>query len=241
MCHLGDNMFAHVATFETSVYRTSRGFNIPKRICRELGVRSRDSVYLIVKTPSGQELFKGRKTLKSDTEIYGQDIASVLEPGRSIVVEVYDPQLSEAATEAQNFDLQERNSGFQSNPKIRRAVEKYAMSKAQQALEEEGFKDFEPTADFKCYDYTCKKDGELFYVEVKGTQGSGKSIILTKNEVEHANYYQQNSIAVVVYGIQVSRVGRTYRSSGGKVRIHRPWDLDSGTLEAIQYRWSTRV
>jgi hypothetical protein len=71
--------------FKVSVYKKSRAFNIPRDVCREFGIRSGDSIHLVVKTPSGNELFNGRKTLKSGPEVYGKDISSVLTPGMDIV------------------------------------------------------------------------------------------------------------------------------------------------------------
>src|SRR5271157_311713 len=78
-------------TFEVQVYKKSRGFNVPKRIRDELGIGGGDSIHLIIRTPSGDDLFNGRKTLKSGPEIYGKDVSSALTPGSVIVVEASEP------------------------------------------------------------------------------------------------------------------------------------------------------
>jgi hypothetical protein len=100
-----------------------------------------------------------------------------IDPG--IIVEGND---SGAEAEAESFAAQERGAGFQSNPEIRRVVEEYAMDRAQEKLSGLGFSKFKDTSKRHCYDYTCNRGGTLYYVEVKGTQGSGTSVILTKNE-----------------------------------------------------------
>lgn len=163
-------MAAHKTTFEVSVYKKSCAFTIPKQVRDELGITGGDSVHLIVKAPSGTELFNGRKTLKSGPEIYGKDISGALTPGSMIVLEALEPRVMEAAAEAESFDAQERNAGFQSNPGIRREVEEYAMDMAKEKLESLGFSDFIRTSKTECYDYICKRDGARYYIEVKGTQ-----------------------------------------------------------------------
>src|SRR5207253_2449923 len=103
------------------------------------------------------------------------------------------PDLTKEAVngEADSFHAQERAAGFQSDSTIREVVEKYAMKKAEEELSNLGFRSFDNTSDKKCYDYTCKRNGTLYYVEVKGTQGAGTSVILTKNEVEHSTQHAQ--------------------------------------------------
>ena len=159
--------------FIGSVYKKSRSFTIPKRVREELGIDNGDSVLLSVATSSGEELFRGRKMLKSGPEIYGKDIAHALTPGAPIVVEVSEPQFSESKAEAESFKTQERELGFQVNPEIRRVVEVYAMQVAKETLrgEKYNFTDFDDTSASESYDYTCQGGGNTYYVEVKGTQG----------------------------------------------------------------------
>lgn len=78
-------------SFETSVYKRSRAFRIPKLERDKLGIGDGDSVHLILRTPSGTILYQGRKTLRSGADIYGKDIAPVLTPGSLIRVEASQP------------------------------------------------------------------------------------------------------------------------------------------------------
>jgi hypothetical protein len=146
----------------------------------------------------------------------------------------------EAEAEAESFYAQERTAGFQPDSEIRTVVEEYAMKGAKEKLSgpEFGFSDFKDTSKAECYDYTCRRDGRLHYVEVKGTQGSGASVILTKNEVEHWKKHPKNSIAVIVHDVKVGLEGGACRASGGTSCVCLPWVLEPAALEPIQYTWS---
>ena len=78
-------------SFEVQVYNSSPRFNIPKNVRTQLGVDNEDSVYLTIKTTSGDHLFTGRKTLRSGPEIYGADLIGKVTPGSRILVEASDP------------------------------------------------------------------------------------------------------------------------------------------------------
>lgn len=140
----------------------------------------------------------------------------------------------EAEAEAESFDAQERAAGFQPDSKIRVVIEEYAMKRAKKKLSGLGFNNFVNTSRRKCYDYTCERDGILYYVEVKGTQGSGASVILTKNEIEHGQKYQQHSIAVIVHHIRVNKRS----ASKGTTHVCLPWILEGSALEPILYNWT---
>jgi hypothetical protein len=111
--------------------------------------------------------------------------------------------LEEAATVAQ-----EKAAGFQSDPKIRKTIEQYAMKKAQEVLEERGFSKFDDTSATKPYDFTCWRKTKKFFVEVKGTQSNGKSVVLTKKV-----------------------------ATAGTPVVTEKWDLTQGELTATQYLW----
>jgi hypothetical protein len=183
-------------------------------------------------TAAVNEVWK-KRGLKTDYRNESQYWALVCERERRLVAGDVG---SEAEAEAESFSAQERAAGFQSDPKVRDVVEKYAMEKAKEELGSRGFASFHNTSDGNCYDYTCERDGILYYVEVKGTQGSGTSVILTKNEVEHWKQYKQTSIAVIVHGVKVDREKED--ASGGSVQVCFPWTFEPAALEALQYKWT---
>jgi hypothetical protein len=122
----------------------------------------------------------------------------------------------------------EHAAGFQSNPRIRRAIEEYAMQWAQRHLH--GLK-YAPrdTHKNKPYDFVCVIDGTEVFVEVKGMQDSGKAISLTPREVKHAQD-NKNSALFIVHSVIV-RGKRKPVVSGGKMRFLHPWDISAGTLK----------
>jgi Domain of unknown function (DUF3883) len=140
-----------------------------------------------------------------------------------------DNESEEAATVSQ-----EQAAGFQSNPAIRRAVEKFAMSKAHSALVAMGYTNLTDTSKLRPYDFTCEKDGKTFYAEVKGTQTTGAALILTRGEVEHINGHPDDCILALVHSVTVS-VKETV--SGGEVRITESWTLHPDDLRPVQYIW----
>jgi hypothetical protein len=72
--------------------------------------------------------------------------------------------------------------GYQADSLVRRTVERHAVHRAKRWLEARGWV---CTMVGKPFDLRCTKGGRELHVEVKGTQGSGKVVELTKNEVDH--------------------------------------------------------
>jgi hypothetical protein len=147
---------------------------------------------------------------------------------------------AEIPIEEEILEQRERAAGFQSNPIIRRAIELYAMEKAKRRLKRLGYGAFEDTSKRESYDYTCHKNGKRYFVEVKGTQLSGNAVILTKNEVAHAQAYPNSSILVVVHSVDVHN-GPSLKVSQGGVRVHEQWRVCDADLTALQYQWRTPV
>ncbi len=235
---------SHVERFRRRVYPKTREFSIPKKTCDALGIWSEDSVHLVVRDQDGKELFQGRKTLKSGSEIYGKDIAPVLVPGSIILVEAAEPRLSKARREqeilAEDHALasQERLAGYQPDIEVRNAVEQHAMRLAKQELARRGFASINDRSSSMPYDFECEREGLGYYVEVKGTQGKGEAVIVTKNEVKHRNSHPSRSIAIIVHSIKVDAAKKPPVASGGAILIFEPWEINPASLEPTQYLWT---
>jgi Domain of unknown function (DUF3883) len=143
-----------------------------------------------------------------------------------------DNESDEAATISQ-----EQAAGFQSNIAIRRAIENFAMDEAKSVLIAKGYKNLKNTANFRPYDYICEREGKNFFVEVKGTQTTGKTLILTRGEVEHIGSHADQCILVLVRSVSVSGK-KTIRVSGGTAEVKESWSLCSEDLRPIQYKWT---
>jgi hypothetical protein len=133
----------------------------------------------------------------------------------------------------------EHAAGFQSSPEIRRAVELHAMAEASKALKERGYTNLDDTSLYKSYDYTCLKNGIQFYVEVKGTQTAGKTVILTKKEVEHTQSNVNRCILVLVHSVRLSGRSRT-KANGGTIEVKEQWCVESKDLTPTQYVWTVK-
>ena len=73
------------------------------------------------------------------------------------------------------------------------------------------------------YDLICRRGDEVKHVEVKGTTTDGAEVILTPNEVRHAQEYPGTAL-FVVSNITVSRAeGGTVTATGGNHYCYDPW------------------
>jgi len=127
----------------------------------------------------------------------------------------------------------ERAAGFESNPKIKRAVELHAMHLVMTTFQKMGFEVKDHSAK-QPYDLFCERDTQARYVEVKGTRTTGLSIILTAGEVNFIEKNKPNCTLCVVHGITID--GDTNpKASGGKIRMLECAGLDVGDLRPISF------
>lgn len=116
----------------------------------------------------------------------------------------------------------------------RTAVELRAMEVAEAWLTENGFIAKDVSATESC-DFFGERDGLSWVVEVKGTTGGPKSVLLTRNEVQlHRESYPRNAL-LIVHGIRLSKEGPT--ASGGTLLAICPWKLDEDRLEPTSYEY----
>lgn len=150
-----------------------------------------------------------------------------------------NPDCSSDQTIAEILDAQiELSAGFQSNARIRKAIEEYAMEWAKRRLSEMGLnpRDKHKT---ESYDFVCSYIGFDLFVEVKGTQTDGTRIFLTPGEVRHAKE-NPNSALFIVSDVQVQNELNPM-VSGGNERIEMPLDLSVGKLEPRGFTYSLPI
>lgn len=128
-----------------------------------------------------------------------------------------------------------RGQGYRLNADENRAVEEHAMKAAVRYFKDTGYA-VKDTSATKPYDLTCKKGNQTWYVEVKGTTGRPKKVLVTRGEVEHARRYPARTILVIVHGIRLDK--NTCNTSGGKVLVQNPWRPKLKDLEATAYRYT---
>ena len=118
---------------------------------------------------------------------------------------------------------------------MRKKIEEYSVSKAIKYFQKHKYA-VTNVGGAKSYDLDCLKNGNTLRVEVKGTQTTGDSIILTPNEVRNAKKHK--TALYVLCLIKVDPVGKTYRLSGGEEKIINPWKIaEQGNLEPLSYMY----
>jgi hypothetical protein len=148
-------------------------------------------------------------------------------------LEKLQAELSSSAVERVEEEI-EKVAGFQSNSKVRKAVEMHAMKCAEIEFGKRGY-EVEDVSATQSYDLLCKKkNGERKYVEVKGTQGRGLEVILTIGEVNFINERGTDCILCIVHGIKVTGQ-RTPKASEGNLSVSEPFDLSTGILRPIAF------
>jgi hypothetical protein len=84
------------------------------------------------------------------------------------------------------------------------------------------------------FDLRCRKGKNELRVEVKGTTTGAGSILLTRNEVRHAEDPTNHVALFVVSGILVDS---TNNCSGGVPSVIEPWIIDREKLDPIAYEY----
>lgn len=110
------------------------------------------------------------------------------------------------------------------------------MERAAEHFEGEGWT-VEDISGTESYDLRCVRGDEEMHVEVKGTTTGGSSVILTKNEVEHAREQHPDTALFVVSDVEVVSEDDPVEVSGGEVTLVQPWEPGEEELEATEYRY----
>lgn len=146
----------------------------------------------------------------------------------------------------EDIDLLHENAGriggqgFNLNKRDRKIIEKYAMRRALERYGA-GARDVSST---KSYDIHLRMGSRECFIEVKGTQTNGASVILTKNE---ANLMKRvlseghNTILFVVHNVILKGRGKKRHALGGKERIIKPFDVQKVELLPLSYKCTLPV
>jgi len=157
------------------------------------------------------------------------------EEGGASAEHALEKALASQAQDAQDeAEARALGQGYVSSPERRKAIEDHAMKAAEAYFTERGY-EMRDTSANNPYDFVARKDGEILYVEVKGTAGAGKKVILTRGEVEHVREHPGQAALFIRHDIEVQVGEEGQVASGGEHRVIWPWDVDEGTLSPTQY------
>src|SRR5262249_3203042 len=128
-----------------------------------------------------------------------------------------------------------RGQGFQLDQDVKVAVEAHAMNMATEFYAQAWT--VEDVHGKESYDLLCRRGDEVRHVEVKGTTTDGAEVILTPNEVRHA---QENRCTAlfVLSNVKIERdEDGTVIATDGIRHLYDPWCLDDGTLTPLGFRY----
>ncbi|MBM0224542.1 MULTISPECIES: protein NO VEIN domain-containing protein [Micromonospora] len=128
--------------------------------------------------------------------------------------------------------------GWQMDPARRKEVE----DAAQRLLMEHFRKDGWTVQDVRFgnpYDAVATKDGRMLWLEAKGTETSGASIIVTRNEVAWARAHPGDCVLGILSDVTLLPNGEVDASSG-TFRVFT-WDPDAGALAPRAYDFTPRT
>ncbi len=114
-----------------------------------------------------------------------------------------------------------------------RAIERRAVAVAKRFYKDLGY---QVETKGKPYDLLCRNGGRPLYVEVKGTQGDAREVVLTANEVKHFREKYPHTALLVVAGIRLT--GKPPVGRGGEEREIAPWRPRHADLRATQYDYA---
>ncbi len=86
------------------------------------------------------------------------------------------------------------------------------------------------------YDALAIKGSQKLYLEAKGTEGAGTSVLVTPGEVDHARKHPGQCVLGITSGITLQADGSVDESSGD-LRVY-DWNPDVGTLEPTGFEWT---
>jgi hypothetical protein len=124
-------------------------------------------------------------------------------------------------------------AGIRLSADDRKAIELVAMARATRYFRARGY-DVEDVHKTSPFDLLCTKRGEVdLTVEVKGTTGLGRKVIVTRGEVESAR--GRRAALFVVADLTLSRHGKRVVVSGGEERCLLPWVPADADLTPISF------
>ena len=121
--------------------------------------------------------------------------------------------------------------GFAGSTEDRRKIESIAMERAAHHFSSQGYY-VEDVHVGGPYDLKCTRQKEVLFVEVKGTTGDGKNIMLTAGEVNFARKHLLQMALYVLHSIKLE--GNGSRGKGTE-KVVRPWTVDDRKLTAYNF------
>jgi hypothetical protein len=132
--------------------------------------------------------------------------------------------------------VRQRYAGFCADPVLKKAIEMQAVCQAMTHYEAAGYR-VEDVGAYRSYDLEAVRGDEVRHVEVKGSQGYVQKVILTRNEVTHANEFGRTDL-VVVAEIQWERhKDGSIATADGLMSVYPDWRPSPENLVPLSYEY----
>ncbi len=165
--------------------------------------------------------------------------SAVQELGEPDTGELPDPATclqDEVSAAAGRTAARRRGQGYLADQALRSAVETHAMNAATDYFAASWA--VEDVHAQESFDLCCRNGDITKHVEVKGTTSQGTQIILTYNEVRHAQG-PDNVALFVLYDIRVTRKSDgSVTAEGGTPIVFDPWSPEPNDLRPVGYRYT---
>ncbi|TIC83618.1 DUF3883 domain-containing protein [Nocardioides sp. GY 10113] len=124
--------------------------------------------------------------------------------------------------------------GRESDPEVRLAVEMAAQQRLMRHYEVRGWKVVDTHLGAP-YDAVAMKGSETMYLEAKGTQSAGTTVLVTRGEVEHALKHPGQCVIGVWSGMKLDHEQQVLPDSGA-FRV-MPFQPEADDLTVVGYEW----
>lgn len=175
---------------------------------------------------------KGAPKKNSDWVEKARDYVSAY-TGENLLVEPVADANEVVANAVESALAGAKGQGFAKNAKERKALELHSMQAAQRHYKKLGFI-VEDVSDRHSFDLLCKKGACKLCVEVKGTTTDGSTVVLTRNEVEHALNQHNKCELFILHSIKLEKG----KASGGRATVLSPWCPESANLKPVSFIYS---
>jgi len=155
--------------------------------------------------------------------------------GSNLLIDVTGDAEKEIEDVIESHKTKQAGQGFRITPELRKNIEDYSVSKAIRYFRKQKYT-VKNVGATKSYDLHCSKGSNILRVEVKGTQTTGNSIILTPNEVMNAKKHK--TALYLLYSIKVDIVRKKYKLSGGKTKVINPFKINKRKLKVLSYMYT---
>lgn len=132
--------------------------------------------------------------------------------------------------------VRQRYAGFCADPILKKAIEMRAVRQAIGLYEGSGYNVEDVGAD-RSYDLLARRGDEERHIEVKGSQGYVQKVILTRNEVTHANDYGFTDLVVVADILWERHLDGSITTGDGTMSVYPDWRPSPENLKPLSYEY----